>query len=85
MTSFICRPARHLLHHRTPWLFFHRDHPLQRDVLRNGIRVTRKRDDDSESRERWYELFGSDDDDDDDWYQSFADADEQGRRGRPRS
>lgn len=55
--------ARYRLHRRTPWLFFHRDHPLAHERWKNA---KRKREETfSDQADRLAEILALPDDEDD--------------------
>jgi hypothetical protein len=62
--AFLDGLARHLLHPRTPWLFFDRDHPLRRDIYRQ--KRFRIYEDFWEDEKEMLELLGDDEFDDSD-------------------
>jgi len=51
---------RHLLPRKTPWLYFGRDHPLQRDTLRQ--RPCHRESDFGDQEEEWGWLMELDED-----------------------
>ena len=57
--------TRHLLHPKSPWLFFHRDHPLRYEHWSRPKRADRDTEDFADQEERLAWILALPDDDED--------------------